>query len=178
MKDDFIVPLNGLTQERKAFRSSVGKEFFASFGNSEILDADLTVEVEDWKSAGSIFVDCSISGKATVTCDRCGDPLVLPVETGFALEVRFGDEGPERGIQEDNGREVVFLPESETSFDLSQAVYDYACLSLPVHKVHEDGGCNPEAVKYLSSGDGEKDSDKEQALNPFAGLKEMLDVKK
>ena len=71
MKDDFIVPLNGLAQGRTEFFRSVGKEFFASFGNSEILDADLTVEVEDWKSAGSIFVDCSISGKATVTCDRC-----------------------------------------------------------------------------------------------------------
>ena len=175
MDEKFVIGLDGLKAGSSRFEGHADGKFFGEFENSEILDADIDVGTEVTKTASFIGIDCTVKGTVTVTCDRCLADLVLPVDTLIRLSVRYGAE---EEAPEEDGREVVFLPESETSFDLSQAVYDYACLSLPVHKVHEDGGCNPEAVKYLSSGDGEKDSDKEQALNPLAGLKEMLDGKK
>ena len=174
MKDDFIVPLNGLAQGRTEFFRSVGKEFFERFENSEILDAGLDVKVVVEKSGRFIGVDCEIDGDVTVTCDRCLGDLRLPVSTGFALSIKFGD--PDSAGEAEGDREIVVLPVTDTDLDLSQTVYDYICLSLPVQRVHEDGGCDPETVRFLSSEDDE-DLLVKDSSSPFAGLKDLLDKK-
>ncbi len=176
MKDDFVVPLNGLTPGRTQFRRRIGKEFFEHFENSEILDAGLDVDVIVEKSGRFIGVDCTVEGEVTVTCDRCLEDLVLPVDTGFKLSVKFGAdarEGREGSDGTEGGREIVCLPMSDTDLDLSQTVYDYVCLSLPVQRVHEEGGCNPEALKYLSSEDAAEPVRKDSST-PFEGLKDLL----
>ena len=174
MKDDFIVPLNGLAQGRTEFFRSVGKEFFERFENSEILDAGLDVEVDVEKSGRFIGVDCEIDGDVTVTCDRCLGDLRLPVSTGFALSVKFGDPGS--AGEAEGGREIVVLPVTDADLDLSQTVYDYICLSLPVQRVHEEGGCDPDTVRFLSSEDDEEPVQKDSST-PFAGLKDLLGKK-
>ena len=174
MKDDFIVPLNGLAQGRTEFHQSVGKEFFERFENSEILAAGLDVEVVIEKSGRFIGVDCQIDGSVTVTCDRCLADLRLPVSTGFALSVKFGD--PDSSVEDEGEREIVFLPVTDTDLDLSQTVYDYICLSLPVQRVHEDGECDPETVRFLSSEDEEELVQKDSST-PFAGLGDLLGMK-
>ena len=177
MKDDFIVPLDGLAQGRTEFRRSVGKEFFEHFENSEILDASLGVSVIIDKSGRYIGIDCDIEGYVTVTCDRCLGDLRLPVDTGFFLDVRFGEPDPVSGEGPDedpeSGRETVYLPLASSEMDLAQAVYDYVCLSLPVQRVHEEGGCDPETVRYLNSEDGQEPVRKDSST-PFAGLKDLL----
>ena len=176
MKDDFIVPINGLAQGRTEFRWRVGKEFFESFENSEILDANLEVEAFAEKSGRFIGIDCEIEGDVTVACDRCLEELRLPVETGFRLSVKFGQEPADSSDAAEGEREIVWLPESDAEFDLAQAVYDYVCLSLPVQRVHPDGECDPVAVKYLSSEDDqERDSQGKDASMPFASLKDLLE---
>lgn len=174
MKDDFIVPLNGLAQGRTEFRRSVGKEFFELFGNSEILAASLDADVVIEKSGRFIGVDCAIAGEVTVTCDRCLADLVLPVSTGFSLSVKFGDPGLTGEAEGD--REIIVLPYTDTDLDLSQIVYDYICLSLPVQRVHEDGECDPETVRFLSSEEEEEQVQKDSS-SPFAGLKDLLGEK-
>ena len=174
MKDDFIVPLNGLAQGRTEFFRSVGKEFFERFENSEILDAGLDVKVVVEKSGRFIGVDCEIDGDVTVTCDRCLGDLRLPVSTGFALSVKFGD--PDSEGEAEGDREIVVLPVTDTDLDLSQTVYDYICLSLPVQRVHEEGECDPETVRFLSSEDDEELLRKDSST-PFAGLGDLLGMK-
>lgn len=169
--------MNGLAQGGTSFRWSAGREFFAKFENSEILDADLEVEADVEKSGDFIGVDCRIDGDVTVICDRCLEDLLMKVETGFALSVKFGAESVEEGGElMDGGREIVFLPESDSDLDLSQVVYDYVCLSLPVQRVHEEGGCNPEALKYLSS--EEEVAGQETVSTPFENLKNLLEKQK
>ena len=41
MNDNFIIPLNGLASGESRFSWHAAKEFFDSFENAEILDADL-----------------------------------------------------------------------------------------------------------------------------------------
>ena len=89
------------------------------------------------------------------------------------LSVKFGDSESSEENQ-DGEREVIFLPVDNTEFDVKQVVYDYVCLSLPLQRVHEDGKCNPEALKYLEGCEVvevSEDADK----NPFAALKGLFD---
>ena len=124
----FVVNLNDLGRGVSSLAQSAGKEFFESFGNQEILDADIKVQASVNNRGVSVDVQAEISGTVTVLCDRCLEPLEIPVETGF--EETYAPEGAE--------------------LDFSQEVYDFVCIALPLQRVHEEGKCTPETTKYLS----------------------------
>ena len=86
MNDNFIIPLNGLTAGKNEFFLHAGKEFFDSFDNEEIFDADLQIRILVEKSGRYIWVDCDIEGVVTVECDRCLEMLDMPVDVQVRLE--------------------------------------------------------------------------------------------
>lgn len=98
------------------------------FETSEIIDADLEAEAEV-SDDGAVSVKCHVAGSVTVQCDRCLADLVMPVDTSFEDE-----DHPIEG----------------NLVDLRQDVYDYVCISLPLQRVHEEGACDPEVLKFLS----------------------------
>ncbi len=173
MDNNFIIPLNGLAAGESRFSWHAGKEFFDSYGNSEILAADIDVEVSVEKSGRYMGVDCDLEGSVTVECDRCLDELDLPVETQVRLSVKYGREENSEDHQEGE-REVIFVPQDDAELDLSQIIYDYVCLSLPMQRTHDEGGCNPAAMKYYSAPDGYDIFNEEGEMNPFAALKDMF----
>ena len=173
MNDGFIIPLNGLTAGENKFFWQAGKEFFDSFENSEILDAQLDIDVRVEKSGRYIGIDCSVLGRVVVECDRCLEDLNMPIDVTVRLSVKFGEADSSEEIQEGE-REVMFIPVDNTELDMSQIVYDYVCTSLPIQRVHEEGGCNPEAMRYFGVAGKADASDEAEVDNPFAALKDMF----
>ena len=167
----FVIGLDGLKAGRSHFTWHADGKFFGDFENSEILDADLDVDAEVEKTGASILVDSRVKGTVTVACDRCLADLVLPVETGFRLKVRFG----EGGEAEEDGREEIVVEDRESGIDLGQVVYDYVYMSLPIQRVHPEGECDPETVKYLSEGEPVEEDPKESS--PFAALGMLFNKK-
>ena len=119
----FVISVKGLKPGRSHLDWHADGTFFASFENSEIRDADLKISVDIDNDEFEIVARCEIEGCVTVVCDRCLENLVLPVHTSF---------------------------EEDETLDLNQDIYDFVCISLPMRKVHGDGECNEETLKYLS----------------------------
>lgn len=119
----FVISVKGLKPGRSHLDWHADGQFFASFENSEIKDADLDIAVDIDNDEFEIAVECRIQGTVTVICDRCLEDLVLPVSTSF---------------------------EEDETLDLNQDIYDFVCLSLPMRRVHPDGECNEETLRYLS----------------------------
>ena len=178
MKDDFIIPLNGLKPGKTAFEWQAGIEFFKKFENREIRAAEISVAAVVEKSGTYLGIDAELRGKVTLPCDRCGDDVELPVDSEIRLSVKFGPEPVMEEETVDCGeREVVYLPEEGADMDLSQTVYDFTCLSLPMQRTHREGECNPLAMKYITDnpgGSGELEGQKPED-NPFAVLKGLFD---
>lgn len=178
MMEGFVIPLNGLKPGKTCFSWHIGVEFFRNFGNDEIVDADLQVDVEVEKSGTYIGIDCNIDGVLTVPCDRCMEDVEMPVSTQARLSIKFGPEpvvADEVTVSDE--RETVYLHEDEAEMDMSQTIYDFSYLALPMQRVHRDGECNPLAARYLAGGSDEVgdfeekiDSEKD-TYNPFAVLK-------
>ena len=124
----FVVKLSSLAPGTNDLEWHAGREFFESFGNTDILDADLNVTVSIVSHGISADVEGTVAGTVTVACDRCLEDLELEVEASF---------------------EESYTPE-EDELDLSQDVYDYVCTSLPLQRVHPEGQCNQETTKFLS----------------------------
>lgn len=119
----FVIPVKGLKDGSNHFDWHAGGEFFKTFETSEILDADLQIAVDALNLDSCIEIKCRIDGTVVVVCDRCLENLTIEVHTSF---------------------------ESEDQLDLTQDIYDFVCISLPMQRVHPEGECNPEALKYLS----------------------------
>ena len=173
MNSDFTIPLNGLAAGKNEFFWQAGKEFFDSFDNAEILDAQLDADVIVEKSGRYIGVDCDVRGKVTVECDRCLDKLDMPIDVEIRLSVKYGMEENSEEPQQGE-REVIFIPDTDAELDLSQIIYDYVCLSLPMQRTHSEGKCNPEVMKYYGSPVEAVVSEENGDTSPFATLKDLF----
>ena len=172
---DYVIPLNGWAAGERNFRWQADNKFFQKFDNAEILDAAVEVEARAVKSGHYIGVDLDIQGHVTVACDRCLEDLQLPVEAHPAFSVKFGEEASSEEEMREGSREILFLSASDAELDLSQAIYDYVCLSLPMQRVHAEGECNPDTVRFL--GHEPVNEEAGETNSPFAALKGLFDGK-
>ena len=172
--DSMIIPLNGWAVGERVFRFHADTEFFHTFDNTEILDADVEAQVRVVKQGQrKVEVELALGGSLTVPCDRCLEPLQVPVKTRHAFSVRF--DVPSGSDLSEDGKEILPLGSADADLDLQQAVYDYACLALPIQRVHPEGACNPDTVRFLCQ---EERKDEEAApSSPFAALKGLFDSK-
>ena len=103
-----IIPLNGWAAGERKFHSHAGIEFFHTFDNTEILDANVQVEVTVRKEAmRKVEAILHLQGTVTVPCDRCLEPLVLPVDAkpSFSIIVE-GEEYQPTAVTVNEARKV------------------------------------------------------------------------
>ncbi len=161
---DFIIQIKGLQAGKHEYEFSVDGSFFKRFENSQILDASLSVGVELEKGGGWMNLNCNIAGTVAVECDRCLDELEIPMNFSASVAVKSAvtDDDPQ-----DDG--FIIIDPSEGELDLTQFIYDYICINLPLQKVHSEGGCNTEMMRKL--GEVKYENKQEGTGNlPFTGL--------
>ena len=170
-----VIPVRGLPLGESAFRFEIGGEFFQAFENSQIKDADCSVKVSVIRHQTLLDVVCEIGGFVVVECDRCLEDLTLKVDIEPHLTVGFGTvDIDETGEVDDD---VLVIDRSESELSLDQFVYDYICLSLPLVKVHPEGKCNPEMLRYISEAEVDAGAEDTDLSRPFEGLKDLLENK-
>ena len=170
-----VIPVRGLPSGESSFRFEIGSQFFQEFENSQIKDADCSVKVSVIRHQTLLDVVCEIGGFVVVECDRCLEDLTIKVDIEPHLTVGFGSvDIDETGEVDDD---VLVIDRSESEISLDQFVYDYICLSLPIVKVHPEGKCNPEMLRYLSEVQGDGEAEDADLARPFEGLKDLLENK-
>ncbi len=117
-----------------------------------------------------------VDGKVTVACDRCGDDFELRLWDEFNLIIKLMGEDAE-DIEDEV--DVIFIPRSETVIDISNWLYEFMLLSVPLQRIHPDiapgtPGCNPQALDLL----GKLSEQAEAAKNPlWKGLDKLKETK-
>ena len=169
---NYIIPIKGLSQGKHLYEFSVDGDFFREFGNQYIKDAALDVQVELEKGSGWMNVHSDIEGTVTMECDRCLDDVQVPVDVQASLAVKFAKLS-EHDVEDD---QFLIMDPTEAELNLSQFIYDYVCINLPLQIVHEDGECNQEMLDRLSSTELNNDGDNSNN-SPFGNLKNLLEKK-
>ena len=171
---DIIIPVKGLPLGESTFRFEIGEPFFQVFENSQIKDADCSVKVVVMRHQTLLEVTCQVGGFVVVECDRCLEDLTLKVDIEPHLTVGFGAVD----VDDDGGDDdVLVIDRSESELNLNQFVYDYICLGLPLVKVHPEGKCNPEMLRYITESEGTDTGLEGETSRPFEGLKDLLENK-
>ena len=117
-----------------------------------------------------------IEGFVKQTCNRCLEEYSQKVETNNDLLIKFGEQW------EDVNDEVVMIPFGENMLDISQFIYEFVHLGLPLGRYHPDdetgnSTCNPEMLEKLEQHNAEQDNIIDPRWNDLGKLKERLEKK-
>lgn len=147
---EYIIPFGSCSNGTHLFEFELTDEFFALFPGSEAEKARVAVRVQLIKQERQLQFDIHLEGIVILPCDRCLEEYEQPVRGDYTLYGKFGHGNNEEEY------DVVWLPWESYQFDLSQYLFEYVILSLPMRKVHPDlpgrkPGCSQEMLNLLKN---------------------------
>ncbi len=140
----FNIKFSGLSFGHHDFEFHVDDAFFKAFDYDEILNCDMDIKIDLEKTERFLKLDFHISGEFAVPCDRCLDPVQIPVDHDEMLIVNFGDEN-------DFDSEVWTISPKEHELFLDTYIYEALILLRPFSVMHDIRDCNPDMVKQLQT---------------------------
>ena len=147
---EYIIPFSSYSNGLHEFEFELLDAFFGHYPESEIGKADVLVKVEMIKAERQLEFVFALDGWVMLPCDRCLEEYEQPIEGEFNLYGKFGNGN------NDDEFDVVWLPSDAYQIDLSQYLYEFVVLSLPMRKVHPDKaggkpGCDPAMLDILKN---------------------------
>jgi len=130
---EFVIPFMGLKEGMHDYAFDIEAEFFESFEYSEVKQGDIHVDVSMERRDRMLIFNFSIHGKVQLPCDRCLSTMELPINGKERLIIKFGKEWTEESA------EILIIPETDSSIDISSFIYEYIMLILPYKRMHPEG---------------------------------------
>ena len=171
---DFQIPFIGLKIGVHEFSYELNKSFFEHFPDSPIGDCEVNIKLEFDKKETLFTLNFFIDGKVSVECDRCLTPYHKEIFGDFTCYVKFA-ENPDEIPEND---EIVFIGRDQSHVDVSQLIYEYVVLCLPMQKIPckepgKDERCNLEVLNFLIQQE-EKNNQNEPTIDPrWEALKKL-----
>lgn len=152
-RDEFKIRLSGVEIGKYSYSMVCNKEFFEMSELEDLQDGLVNLQVEMDKSEKMLDLKFHFQGEVTAACDRCLDPVTLPMDFKEHLIVNLVPEVEEDFENDDN---IWMIDENTYELDLFHFVYESIYLALPHRIVHlddENGNstCNPEVLKRLEA---------------------------
>jgi len=122
------------------------------YPETEYKQLNVQIKVTFDKQVNFFMFHFNIAGSLIVPCDRCGEEFELSLWDEFDLLVKLNDVEDEDQIEEE--ADVVFISRSETVLDISDWLYEFLMLSIPLQKIHPQDAkgndtCNPDVLAFL-----------------------------
>lgn len=148
---DFRIAFSGLKLGYHNFELSLGTAFFKEFEALSSEGGDLKVDIQLEKQERMLIFDFNIQGTIDLVCDRCLEVYAQKLNIDKTLYVKL--QSGVSGLVEESD-DVILIPDQESDFDVSQYIYEFISLALPMRRIHgvDDEGndlCNLEMIELL-----------------------------
>ena len=154
----FKIPFKGLSLGAHDYDWEVDNRFFEAIENPDVLDCKVWVNLRLEKQERMMVLEFDISGHLYVCCDRCLEKFNLPLNISENYFIKFGEEYKEES------ESILVIPETEYQIDISELIFDFISLAIPIKKVHledKEGNstCSETALSRLAELSEQKRSD-------------------
>lgn len=169
---EFEIPYVGLKIGIHTFNYEIDTNFFKHFKESLIQDCDVKVRLEFEKKETFFILNFFVDGFVNVECDRCLSPFNKVIFGDFTCYIKFAEDPEKMGEEPD----VIYIGREESVIDVSQLVYEYINLCLPIQKMGcENPGkepqCNLETLKFLLNGNENESNESDPRWEVLKNLK-------
>ena len=156
--DIYTMSLQTLQEGTHELTYKLNKEFIELHNIEDIIDVNVTVKVIFIKRKAVHSLEINLQGDVTMACDRCLEPVILPVENSQTFVVKTASVDDEFADSDD----VILIHEDDKNIDLSHILYENLILSLPLKKTHEVNKCNKQIIAFLQK---DKKAEKKEEIN-------------
>lgn len=168
----FKIPFQGMKNRLHQFEYLIEGEFFENFPESDIEKCSIEVKIDFDKRENFFLLTFYIDGTVEVACDRCTEPFDQDIFGDYEVAVKFSANDNIENKDED----VVYISRNDDFFDVSNLIYDFIILSIPLRCVHPENKegeseCNEEIINKMNS-------EKEASVDPRWAALEKLKNKK
>lgn len=119
------------------------------------------------------FVKGSLVVDVEVTCQRCLQPMRLPIRSDFALAIVFSDEA---AAHVGKNYEPWLVDGDQDRADIISPLEDELLLGVPVNVMHPEAECNaPNHYTASPAEDEQSEVNGEAKQSPFAVLADLKD---
>lgn len=151
-RDEFRLRIAGISLGNHKFSITCDELFFEISNISELQGGSLQLQIDMENQEKMLNLHFHIQGNVVAPCDRCLDPVEIPLEFTEQLIVKLVEQ-PDESLNEDN---LWFIDENEYALDVFHFVYENIRLALPIKITHPDdeqgnSTCNPEILKILEN---------------------------
>ncbi len=142
-KSTFVIPFVGLKIGFHEFDFEIHDTFFEEKEYSIIHSGNVNVHLVLEKKETMMVAEFNLSGNVSTSCDRCDDPIDVPVKGQFRLVYKFALEPSE-------DETLIVLHPDSYEMDVSDNLYELITVSMPARAVHKEGLCNEEMLSLIS----------------------------
>jgi len=139
---NYTIDIFSLSNGLHEFHFDFGNQLFSNYEESIVNEGEGTVKVVLNRSETMIETEFEIAGKVLLTCDRSLKDFWMPIDVQKRIVFKFGEDWKE--LSDD----LITVPRNIQRIDLSQYVYEYISLVVPMKKIHP-------AFEDKSSAEGE-----------------------
>ena len=143
-KDKYTLDFTHPPKEKTVLEYDLQHSFFAAIEGSEITDGNVALQLTITPLPNRLYqLSLSYKGEVVVVCDRCLEPLTLPIQVEDELQVKLDT------YFDDENDELIILDMQLPIYDFTWIFYELLALHLPIQRMHKREDCNPEMLKYL-----------------------------
>ena len=147
-KSFYSIAFKGLSQGKHVFDYDIDDKFFSEFDGGVVDKGNVAVQVTLEKQSALMILWFHVKGTVNVQCDRCLEDYDQPIEGLEKIFVKFGEK------EYTEGDDVIWVSTNDYQLDVSQFIYEFICLAVPIKKVHPDdengnSTCNPDMIEKL-----------------------------
>lgn len=151
-RSPYIVNLREAQHADVVLRYVLDSDFFVEMSDGEVLGGQVEVSLRvRLGSADTYSFRYAASGCLQVPCDRCLEPVEIPISFEDTIAVAHGDDSNAEG-------DLILIPFSQLSYDTAWDIFELTMLNLPLQRVHRLGECNADMLGRFSI---EEDSDED-----------------
>lgn len=163
-----MVPFVGLKLGIHHFDFELTDTFFESFEYSIVEKGQVKVGFDLEKKETMMVGEFTIEGQVDTACDRCNEPLSVPIDGEFKTVFKFDD-------QPSNDESLIIVYPEDFELDLRDHLLELVSVCLPSRSIHPEGECNEDMLDLIDEYTGafEEEEETEETDPRWDSLKKL-----
>ncbi|HQV78361.1 MAG TPA: DUF177 domain-containing protein [Chitinophagales bacterium] len=157
---EYHIPHAGLKKEIHEFTYELTEKFFSNIEGAQIEKCAIQVNITFDKRQEPYHIEIDLDGTIWNECDKCTAQIPLSIHASYIVYAKFTTDAT---LTETDNEEIIYIARDDQYIDISQLLYDYIHVAIPVHRICDNPGkteyCDQEIIQLLDKQNEENNID-------------------